>query len=276
MSSVRFFNTISQADVREVGGKGASLGEMTQAGMPVPPGFVIGAEIYRKYAASGIPADVEEEILEAFDILGADRVAVRSSALAEDSKTSSWAGQLETYLSVNRGALIENIKNCWDSIRSERALAYAVAQNVSQDQLVVAVVVQKMVESESSGVLFTVHPITHDTGLVMIEAILGLGEMLVQGMVIPDNFVVHKDPIEIKSQDIHTKETMLVFQEGENKEIPVPDDEKNQPALTEEQVEELVALALKIENHYQLPQDIEWAFAEGKFYILQSRPITAL
>lgn len=272
---IKKFSEINKDDVAEVGGKGASLGEMTRVGIPVPPGFVVVAEAYREFIDSEIPVDVKKEILQTFDTLGAERVAVRSSAIAEDSKTASWAGQLESYLNVTREELVDKIRECWNSIKSERALAYAGEQGVNEEDLVVAVVVQKMVESESSGVMFTINPISHETEELMIESGFGLGEMLVQGMITPDNFIVDKSSLEIKNKDIQTQETMLVFKDNQNIEIVVPVDQKSQPALTDAQVKELAVLGIEIEKHYGFPCDIEWAMEFGKIYIVQARPITA-
>lgn len=279
---IKKFSEITKGNVKEMGGKGASLGEMFNAGIPVPPGFVVTAETYKQFSESEIPVDVIEEILTAFDELtpiesglGATRVAVRSSAIAEDSKTASWAGQLESYLSVTKDNLIENIRQCWNSIKSERALAYAAEQNLAEEDLVVAVVVQKMVESEASGVMFTINPITHNKDELMIEAGFGLGEMLVQGMITPDNFLVDKKTLEIKNKDIQTQETMLVFQDGQNQEVAVPADKKSTASLTEGEVKQLAELGMRIEAHYQSPQDIEWALERGKIYIVQARPVTA-
>lgn len=272
---IKKFSEINKDDVKEVGGKGASLGEMFNAGIPVPPGFVVTAETFKQFVNAEFPVDVEEEILKTFDELGANRVAVRSSAIAEDSKTASWAGQLESYLNVTKDGLIDKIRECWNSIKSERALAYAGQQGVNEEDLVVAVVVQKMVESEASGVMFTLNPITHETNELMIEAGFGLGEMLVQGMITPDNFILDKQTLEIKSKDIQTQATMLVFKDGQNIEVVVPEDKKSQPAITDAQVQELAELGKRIEEHYGFPCDIEWAMEKGKIYIVQSRPITA-
>lgn len=270
------FNQISKNDVPLVGGKGASLGEMTSAGVPVPPGFVVTTEAFTLYNKQEIPLDIQEQILKAYDELGAERVAVRSSAIAEDSSTASWAGQLESYLNITRSNLIENIRECWKSIKSERALAYAAEQNLPEDKLAVAVVVQKMVDSESAGVMFTVNPITKNTEEIMIDAGFGLGELLVQGMITPDDFVVDKGTLEIKDRNVNTQDNMMVYQNGETIEVEVPGEKKSQPALNDEQIKQLAQLAKKIEDHYQTPQDIEWALENDKLYILQSRPITTL
>ncbi len=271
---IKKFSEISKDDVAEVGGKGASLGEMINAGTPVPPGFVVTAETYRQFINSQIPVDIQEEILWAFDELGVERVAVRSSAVAEDSKTASWAGQLESYLNVTKNGLIDAIRECWNSIKSERALSYAAEQNLNEGDLVVAVVVQKMVESEVSGVMFTVNPVTHDQNEIMIEAGFGLGEMIVQGMITPDNFLLDKNSLEIKNIDVQTQDKKLVFQNGENVEVTLDQIEGSKQALNEDQIMALAKIGREIENHYGFPCDIEWAYEKGKFYIVQSRPIT--
>lgn len=274
---VKFFNESLKNDVSLVGGKGASLGEMTQAGIPVPPGFVITTETYQKFINEEIPVDAREEILKAFDLLDTERVSVRSSAIAEDSQQASWAGQLETYLNVSRDNLIDKIRECWNSIKSERALSYAGQQNLSEDELILAVVVQKMIESEASGVMFTANPITKNRDEIMVEAGYGLGELLVQGQISPDNFLIDKKTLEIKTRDIQTQDTMMIFQDGENREVPVPDDKKDKQAVPDETIQELAKLAIRIEGHYGKPQDIEWAIdSQGKIWILQSRPITTL
>lgn len=273
---IKLFKSIFKSDVKEVGGKGASLGEMTNAGISVPPGFVVTTETFKQFFNQEIPIEVKEEILKAFDELGAERVAVRSSAVAEDSSTASWAGQLESFLNVIRENLIEKIRDCWNSIRSERALAYASQQNIPEQDLIVAVVIQKMVNSDAAGVIFTANPITNNKQELMIEGGFGLGEMIVQGMVTPDNFLVDKSSLEIKTKNISSQENMLVFQDGENQAISVPEDKKSEQVITDEQIKQLSKLGIKIEDHYGFPCDIEWALENGNFYIVQSRPITTL
>ncbi len=245
---IKTFKEIAKEDVKEVGGKGASLGEMTYVGIPVPPGFVITTE------ANNIVN--EEEIFKAFDDLNVDKVSVRSSAVAEDSSSASWAGQLETYLNVSKEDLIGSIKKCWQSISSERVQAYTKGQNLSAEQLLVAVVVQKMVDAKSAGVMFTANPVTSDRKEIMIESVLGLGESLVQGEVTPDNFIVDKSNMEITNKNLQ---------------------KVDQPAISDENIIKLAELGRKIEKHYGSPQDIEWAIDnQNKIWILQSRPITTL
>lgn len=246
MSFTKKFSEISKEDVNLVGGKGASLGEMTNVGIPVPPGFVITTEGFQK--------NIEQEALNAFDELNAEKVAVRSSAVAEDSSSASWAGQLETYLNTARDNLMDKVRECWNSINSERAKDYASQQNLTEDQMKVAVVVQKMVDAKSAGVMFTVNPVSADRNEVVIESTLGLGEKLVQGEIIPDNFVVNKETLETISKDLQGEQT-----------------------ISDENIKELVELGSKIEDHYGKPQDIEWAIdGQEKIWILQARPITTL
>lgn len=250
MSNIKFFKDISKSNVREVGGKGASLGEMLKKGIPVPPGFVITIEAYDK----SITPELEREILKAFEGLKTKRVAVRSSAIVEDSKTSSWAGQLESYLNVEPKDLINKIKECWKSIASERARAYASDKNLSKEQLTTAVVIQKMVDSQVSGVTFTANPIMNNLNEIIIESGFGLGELLVGGIITPDNFIVDKKTLKIKNKTIQKK-----------------------PSVSDKQIRELANLCIKIEELFKTPQDIEWAIDEKKnIWILQSRPITTL
>lgn len=269
------FSEISKKDISLVGGKAASLGELLNLGLPVPLGFAITTYCYKEFKNQEFPVDIKKMILDAFGELKTDRVAVRSSAIGEDSADASWAGQLETYLNTSKENLIEAVRKCWESIHSERALSYAAGKNINEDELAIGVVVQKMVNSEVSGVMFTVNPINNKDE-IMIEAGYGLGESLVQGLITPDNFVVNRKTLKILESRIETQETMLVFYDGENKQIAVPTDKKDKPALTQKQVIELARLGLMIEKHYSMPQDIEWAIEKDKVYILQSRPITTL
>lgn len=270
------FSEIDKQDLSLVGGKAASLGVLTKINIPVPNGFVLTTKCYEDFREQELTVELCGEIMKRFDELNSTLVAVRSSAIAEDSLSASWAGQLETFLNTKKGDLIENIRKCWESIHSERALAYASDKNLTEDQLKVAVVIQKMVESESSGVIFTVNPITKNEGELMSEAGYGLGELLVQGMITPDNFIVDKRTLKIKSREINPQETQLVYKDGKNKEIPVSSKLKNLPAISDEQIKKLAKLAIRIEQHYGIPQDIEWTLEDGEIYIVQSRPITNL
>lgn len=270
MPSIRDLSEVSQKATRLVGGKAASLGEMIKAGITVPPGFVIVAKAHTQ----GMTSALETEILGAFDKHGLQRVAVRSSAIAEDSGSASWAGQLETYLNVTRDNLIEAVQKCWASIQSEHAQAYGSHHGVSKDEQAVAVVVQTMVDSDVSGVMFTVNPVTNDKSEVVIEAVYGLGELIVQGAVTPENIVINKNDGSTIAHSPSRQQKMLTYKNGKNQEIAVPDSKIGQRVLKPAQIEELRAAAQKIEQHYGHPQDIEWAIADNKLYIVQSRPIT--
>ncbi len=268
---IKKFHQANREDRLLVGGKAASLGEMIQAGLPVPEGFVVTTDGF----LAGMTGVLKKELIKAFDELGATRVAVRSSAVAEDSADASWAGQLESYLNVTKDGLVDAVAKCWQSIESDRAKHYADEHNVTQADRAVAVVVQKMVDSEVSGVMFTANPITGNRDEIMIEAVYGLGEMIVQGMVTPESIVADKAGTLI-SRSHHRQTKQLVCKNGENRETAVGPKLQGKHILTRSQVEQLAALAQKIEKHYNSPQDIEWAFADGTFYIVQSRPITIL
>lgn len=231
-----------------VGGKGASLGELMKMGMPVPQGFVLTASAYEQVELTD---EMRAEIFEAFDQLGSLLVAVRSSATCEDGKAMSWAGELETFLNVDREHLIDRVLACWSSLESARAKAYREEQGLNDARIAVAVVIQQMVPADVAGVAFTAHPVTGDNGQVVIEAAPGLGDAVVGGEVIPDAYVVEKDSGEILYD---VDEALLSVQE----------------------IARLVKLCRSIEEHFGFPCDIEWAMAKGEFFILQSRPITTL
>jgi phosphoenolpyruvate synthase/pyruvate phosphate dikinase len=273
---IKSFQQISKDDISVVGGKGASLGELTQIGIPVPPGFVITTQAYKNFGKSGPDENFKKVLNEAFNQLATDRVAVRSSAVAEDSSNASWAGQLESFLNVPFNKLLENIANCWDSIDSARAKDYAHEHNAKDDELLVAVVIQKMINSEASGVLFTANPITKNKEEIIIDAGYGLGELIVQGEIIPDNYIVEKNSLSLVENFRGDQKRMLVFHNAQNEEIPVPEYLKTKSVLDIDQIQDLSTLGLRIEDHYNSPQDIEWALEKNKFYIIQSRPITTL
>lgn len=273
---IKPFSEISKTDVAQVGGKGGSLGEMTQAGIPVPPGLVITTEVYQQYHnAFDIPESLQTDILQKFDELKLDRVAVRSSAIAEDSADTSWAGQFETILNVGRDNLIDAVYECWRSASSDIVKGYAEHNQVSEDKLALAVVVQQMIASDVAGVAFCKNPVTGAEHEIMIEACWGLGEMLVQGMVTPDNYIINKADLSIKAKQVSTQDKKLVSTESGTAEVDVDADEQGEQKLSDDKIKELSELVMKIEQYYGSPQDIEWALANDKLYILQSRPITA-
>ncbi len=271
-SLVRDLHDVTAADRAAVGGKAASLGELLKLGVQVPTGFVITTKAY----GTSVSGQLADEILASFDKLGAERVAVRSSAVAEDAAAASWAGQLDTYLNVKRAGLLQAIADCWQSIESDHAKAYAEKNNIQQSERAVAVVVQAMVDADTAGVLFTANPVTNDVSQCVIEAVYGLGELLVQGAVTPETFIVTKDTGAVAEHTPHRQRTKLAYKDGSNTELPLTDTETSAEILQSAQVSELVKQAQIIEQHYGKPQDIEWAFSGKKLFIVQSRAITTI
>ena len=310
---IKNFKQLSKIDVSIAGGKGASLGEMTRVKMPVPPGFVVLADAFDRFLAetdldvevaailkkvnykdinsvdkasntirdlladANFPEDIGTAIKKDFIKLGAEFVAVRSSATAEDSSVASWAGELETYLDTNKRMLLENVKKCWSSLFTPRAIFYRQEKKLLKTKVSVAVVIQKMIESEISGIVFTVHPVTRDKNQMIIEAGWGLGEAIVSGQVTPDAYVIDKRDFSIIDINIAKQKMMIIRKAGGGiKHAAVPKAKQERQKLNGKQIIELAKICANIEKHYKKPQDIEWAFAKGKFYITQSRPITTL
>ena len=313
MTFIRHFKNITKNDAALAGGKGASLGEMTRAGITVPPGFVVLASAFEQFVAESglgieidaaldsvnheqmhtveaasekiqalilateIHADIKKEIENEFQALRCRYVAVRSSATAEDSAQAAWAGQLDTYLNTTSETLLENVKKCWASLFTPRAIFYRFEKKLNDQQISVAVVVQKMVESEISGIAFSVHPVTQDRNQLIIEAVYGLGEAVVSGTITPDSYVVEKNTWLITDVYVTDQERELVrLATGGNEWKPVTESRKDKQKLTRDQILELAKLIALIEDHYGFPVDVEWAFENRKFYITQSRPITTL
>jgi pyruvate, water dikinase len=312
MKHLKPFNQINKNSVYEAGGKGASLGEMTQAGISIPPGFVILANAFDRFLeetdlnieiearlkevnpedtnsidkASSVlrdvfhdtkmPDDLAEEILKDFDKLGAEYVAVRSSATAEDSSIASWAGELDTFLNITRDNVVEKVKECWSSLFTPRAIFYRHEKDLVDAQVSVAVVIQKMIQSEISGIAFTVHPVTEDPNQMIIEAGLGLGEAIVSGQITPDSYIIGKKEMNILDINIgHQSKRLDRSVEGDNVWQDLGEEGESQK-LTSKQVIELAQVCKNIEDHYGFPCDIEWAMVNGEIYVTQSRPITTL
>lgn len=312
---VRVFSTVSKEDVSIAGGKGASLGEMIQNEIPIPNGFVVLSNAFEQFISeTGLNVEIDsilhqvnhkemhtvenasEEIqalileqkfpkylskiiLKEFEKLQTQFVAVRSSATAEDSSSAAWAGQLDTFLNTNKENLLENVKKCWASLFTPRAIFYRFEKELHKTKISVAVVIQKMVESEVSGIAFSVHPVTEDYNQLIIEAGYGLGESIVSGQITPDSYVVEKKPFHILNKQINTQTKKLIrkeSQQGGNEWKTIEKEKGEKQKLSDKQVLELSKLILQIEKHYQFPVDIEWAMEKGKFYITQSRPITTL
>jgi len=314
MSFTLNFNQIFKSDASLAGGKGASLGEMTSAGIPVPSGFVVISSAFEKFLEGAdlnveidsilhaanhkemhtvenasdkikdlilkakMPQDIKDEIKKEFKKLKSKYVAVRSSATAEDSSSAAWAGQLDSFLNTTEKTLLANVQKCWASLFTPRAIFYRFEKSLHDSKISVAVVIQKMIESEVSGIAFSVHPVTQDRNQLIIEAGYGLGEAIVSGQITPDSYVVEKEPRRIIDKNISLQERGIYRKpkEGGNEWKNIPQEKSEKQKLTDGQILELAELILKIENYYNSPQDIEWAFENNKFYITQSRPITTL
>ncbi len=311
MSEIRSFRELGRKDLELAGGKGANLGEMTQAGLPVPPGFVVTAGAYLRFIQqSGLAArlerdpanlDVEDtealnrlasslqalilavplpdalqkDILEAYHQLNEPFVAVRSSATSEDTEAASFAGMNRSFLNV-RGdeALLAKVRECWASLYGARVIYYRAQRRIAEPPAI-AVVIQAMADAEKSGVMFSANPTTGDRQEVVIEAAWGLGEVVVGGEVTPDSLVLNKATRKVTSKQIGYKEFKLIRGDGgENQRVELEDWEAQAPVLTPEELQELLELAFRVEDHYGAPQDMEWAIADGKLYLIQTRPIT--
>jgi len=307
------FSKISKKDVKKAGGKGASLGEMTRMKLPVPPGFVILANAFERFlketdvnievesrlenlnyddvnsvdrasneiraiiSKKEVPEVIERQILSSFKKLNSKFVAVRSSATSEDSKVASWAGELESFLFVNKKNLSNLVKKCWSSMFTPRAIFYRYEKKLHKQKISVAVVIQEMVDSEVSGVTFTSHPVTRDHSQMVIEAVLGQGEAIVSGQVTPDTYVVDKEDNYIVDINVSNQSEKIIAKKNySTKKVKINSHEGHQQKLSGEEIIKLVQICKKIEKHYKHPQDIEWARANNKFYITQSRPITTL
>jgi len=309
---IKSFKQLNKKSVAEAGGKGSSLGEMTNAKIPVPPGFVVLASAFDRFlqdtelnieinsrlkkvnhknlntvdkysniirdliAKAPMPKALGTDIIKHFRTLDTKFVAVRSSATAEDSKTASWAGELETYLNVTEKDVVAMVKKCWSSLFTPRAIFYRFEQKLHKNSVSVAVVVQSMVQSEVSGIAFTVHPVTKNYNQMVIEAGFGLGESIVSGAVTPDTYVVNKKDLTILDIQV-SEQTMAIYKSGtKNFQKKLSPKIGGKQKLTGRQIVELAKICKNIEKHYKHPQDIEWAYVGGKFYITQSRPITTL
>lgn len=306
-------------DLALAGGKGANLGELLQAGFDVPPGFVIttaaydlllqendlqtrlaemfasldldnpdsvknvSQQIHDLLQQTSIPEQIVDEVLKAYRELDNGAVAVRSSATAEDLPEAAFAGQQETFLNIiSEEELIHAVRACWMSLWSERAILYRARQNVAQNTVKLAVVLQKMVPADVAGVMFTANPVSGERDEIIIDANPGLGEAVVSGMVTPDHFIVDKRSRRIKEQQLGKREVIIHAKIGGGTEqVNSTQEMTNTAALPLQEIRRLSQLGIEIEHHFGTPQDIEWAWVQdetkdGKFLILQARPMTAL
>jgi len=304
------FSEISKSDTNIAGGKGASLGEMTQQQIPIPEGFVVltnafeefikksnlktyidqtlknlnyqsttelkyaSNKIQEKIIAQALPPKLTTALNNAFESLNSKYVAVRSSATSEDSKNAAWAGQLDSFLNTTIENLIPNLKKCWASLFSARALFYRFEKNLQNKHISIAVVIQKMIQSEKSGVAFSINPINSNPHQIIIESGFGIGEAIVSGQITPDKFIISKQDFSIIKSEIQKQEKKLVKNhQGGTQWIKTAAQEKKS-SLNLQEIKDLSKVVNIIENHYKFPCDIEWVQYENKFYIVQSRPIT--
>ena len=271
MPDILTFAAITDTTLSLVGGKGLGLAQTAAAGLPVPPGFVVSTDAYRRCNGGAPDDDARRAIAEAYSALGGGLVAVRSSATAEDGAETSFAGQQETILGVEGAeAVVAAVERCWKSLFTERAVAYRVAQKVADDGLAMAVVVQKLVPADVAGVMFTRDPQDPTGRRMSIEAAWGLGEAVVSGRVTPDRFTVDFETGEVLSRQPGVK-AVEITPTGER---PVSGDRQTQLCLTDNELTLLADLGRKVERHYAAPRDVEWAIAGGAVYLLQARPIT--
>ena len=317
--NILWFNEVTMENVDQVGGKGASLGEMVQNNFPVPNGFVISAQAYFNFVKetgiqdeivkkidaidventeeleriskeirqlirhAEVPSELKTEIYKSYDSLNmrynsgvATLVAVRSSATAEDLPEASFAGQQETYLNImGKDQLIAAIRKCWASLFTARAVYYRKKQNFQTSKVGLCAVVQKMVQSEVSGIMFTADP-TGDLNKIIIEAGFGLGETIVSGSVTPDNYVVDKKTMQLVNKKINKQDFMLIREKGMNTQINLGDVKGKLQKMKDSKIIDLATIGKRIEDHYKKPMDIEWAMEKDTLYIVQARPITTL
>lgn len=325
---VLWFEEIGKEDLPLVGGKCANLGELTKAGVPVPPGFAVTSYAYKVFIEktgikdeiqrvlkevikdpsnpqqyreasktirklieeSSIPDDLANSIRESYrklcERLGSSKVsvAVRSSATAEDLPGASFAGQQETFLNVEgEDEVLEKVKKCWSSLFTPRAIFYRQDKGIPHDKVLMSVAIQKMVNAKAAGVMFTIHPVTGDETKIVIEGSWGLGEAVVSGSVTPDEYVVDKNTLQILEKRIAEKTFELVRDPATGKtiKVDVPPERRRKPCLDDDEARRLAELAVKIEQHYQYPQDIEWAIDKDlpfpdNVFIVQARPETVM
>jgi phosphoenolpyruvate synthase/pyruvate phosphate dikinase len=312
-SHVLFFNQVDRSSLPLVGGKGANLGELSKAGFPVPGGFCVTTNAYKDFIATSpemdsllhalnsmdpndlnqlrklgerirthlqqleIPAQLREEIVHAWESVGKEYAyAVRSSATAEDLPTASFAGQQDTYLNIKgQDELLRHIRKCWASLFTDRAISYRAKNGFDHRQVYLSVVVQRMVNPEIAGIMFTADPVNGNRKVVSIDASFGLGEAIVSGMVSADLYKVKAGKI-IHKNISEKKIAIFSLPEGGTVKKDLPPDQQTKQALTDSHILRLAELGKRIEKHFGSPQDIEFCMENGKIFVVQSRPITSL
>ena len=316
--NIVWFSEVGKGDTSLVGGKGANLGELTRAGLPVPPGFIVTSTAYfnflkttnldlkifkmlqkldvdnskelnrvavaiqKEILAEQMPQSLEREIAAAYKRLYTGLasnifVAVRSSATAEDLPTASFAGQQKTFLNVSGSAdVIAAVKKSWASLFEARAIYYRQVNNFEHSKVGLATPIQKMIQSEKSGIMFTIDPVDNNTDKIVIEAGFGLGEAIVSGSVTPDRYVVNKKDLNIDIKEVNTQLWKIAKVGKIDKHVSLPKAEQGKQKLSDEEIKKIAEFGLKIEEHYHSPQDTEWCIEGDDIYFVQSRPITTL
>jgi pyruvate, water dikinase len=317
---IAWFEEITKNDINIAGGKGANLGEMVHAQIPVPPGFVVTATAYfdflketkvmdeieamlkgldsndskllqeisarcrEKVSGADMPSYMVSEIKNAYRKLGGGLVAVRSSATAEDLPDASFAGQQRTFLNIQgEESVVKAVQECWASLFESRAIFYRNEQGYDHFKVGIAVPVQRMIQSESAGVMFTVEPLTSDRSKILIEAIFGLGEAIVSGDLTPDQYSLDKKTMIIIDKKIVKQEWQLVrnleaksSDLDTNIKMPVPANKQEAQKILDEDIVNLAKIGTILEDHYNAPQDVEWAKEGKNLYIVQTRPVTTM
>ncbi len=314
---IRPFADLRRTDVEFAGGKGANLGELTAAGFAVPPGFVVGAPAYAAFVDAGglreriadrlrnvdvddagslqragneiremveaepLRSPIEQGIRDAYVALGDGAptpVAVRSSATAEDTEAASFAGMNETFLNIiGADEVVAAVRRCWSSLFGARTIYYRAKQGLGQADMDIAVVVQRQLDVDRAGVMFTIDPATGAQDHVVIEGAFGLGEAVVSGRVSPDRYVVDKSALTVRSREIHPKTAVIErLSEGGVAVREVSGQDAMRPTLTDDEARALAQIGVRIERHYGTPQDTEWAIdRDSEIWMLQARPVTA-
>lgn len=316
--NIVWFRDVDKDDISLVGGKGANLGELSKAGFPVPPGFIVTAEAYFDFL-EGADLDIKiEKLLKNLDINDSKNlhsraveiqkeimskpmsrtlakeissayqklyatgisnmfVAVRSSATAEDLPTASFAGAQKTFLNISGSEnVIKAVRMAWASLFEARAIYYRKINKFDDLKVGLAVPIQKMIQSEKSGIMFTIDPVSNAEDKIVIEAGWGLGEAIVSGSVTPDRYVVSKSNLKILKKEINEQTWKIAKVDGKDKHVDVPFNQQKTQKLSDEEVIRLAEMGKKIEEHYRSPQDTEWAIENKNIYFVQSRPVTTL
>ena len=299
MEFVMSLRDLDREDVAIAGGKGANLGELVRAGLQVPDGFLVTTEAYARVVnlldlkiadgvaggdgvairasveAAAMPADIQAAIADAYTALGSGPVAVRSSATAEDLPGAAFAGQQDTYLNIiGEAAVLDAVRRCWGSLWTDRAIAYRDRIGIEQAEVKIAVVVQRMINAEIAGVMFTADPVSGDRKTILVDASRGLGEAVVSGLVTPDHYVLD-DTGNVRDFQQGRREVVIrsAAAGGVVREAGGTEDAQS---LSDSVLAELAQLGTTIARQFGRPQDIEWAYADRRVWLLQARPMTAL